>query len=161
MREILVDPPQLRLVAQMADELLAHPDQRRSAARCKVQAPQQFLAARLGGAVQCLHRPGRVGSLLQGGQSGLHRLRVGAEIIGQCPKEGQPPLRPRILKSRQQGTRNHHARGLSAPRQEARAQLRQIRGREPVAPDPCAPAHKAPATFAQALKQIAQQRRAG
>ncbi len=85
-QEVVLDRAQLGLGLHLREQLAAHGDDRRGAAGRAVDAPQQLLARRLGGAHEAdqVRRRGLGGVVLRAAQ---RLLRVGAEVARQVPEE--------------------------------------------------------------------------
>ena len=122
MREVGVEPAQLRMLAQVLQELLAHPDQRRSPAGREVEASQQLLPPRLGGCMQGLDRV-RLASL-NGRHRRLHRGAIRAELLGEELEEGAPLFRRCVSKVATS------ARASATPRPRHGGQQQVAEGRE-------------------------------
>ena len=112
------------MVAEIAEQVLAHPHEGGGAAGGKVEAPDQFLPARLGGGMQILQRAGRVVALERGNRL-LGAAAVRPEAVRQRGEEFEPA---RFVGGRiagQQRLREGDARGLAASRQELFAEIGQ------------------------------------
>ena len=135
----------------MLQELLAHPDQRRGAARRQVQAADQLLPPRLRRGVQRLDRLD-AGVLRDGLDRGLDGGPIRAEPVGQRPEEGQPLLGPGRVEGGEQRPGEGDARGFAAPRQEQVAEGREIRRRDRPGPFPAA--EQRAAAVGQRVEQV-------
>ena len=86
MEKIAIDNRQRRVLVHQRQEVGAHLDQRRGAARRAIEPAEQLVAARLGGVVD-FARGGLVGLGAEIGDRRHHPLAVGPELVSKRAKE--------------------------------------------------------------------------
>ena len=154
MREIGVEPAKLRLLAQVLQELLPHPDQRRGPARREVQAAKQLLPPRLGGGMERLDRVGLVAPDRRDRR--LHRGAVRAEPLGEQRQKAAPLLRRRGVEGRDERAGQRDAGGFAAAGKQQVAEGREVGGgHRRLRP---APAQQVAAALGQRVEQVAEER---
>ena len=120
--QVGVERLQRRLGAQVVQQLPAHGDQRRGAARRHVDAAQQFLPGRVGGLGE-LRRVlrGSVGQIGLGGPA--QPVLLGQEVLREVTVEGQPVRGAKLLQRQGQLPRHRRPGRLAALGQQGRRQL--------------------------------------
>ena len=86
MQKIAIDDRERRVLVHQRQQVGAHLDQRRGAARRAIEPPEQVMAARLGGVVDIARR-GLVGVGAEIGDCRHDPLAIGPELVGKRAKE--------------------------------------------------------------------------
>jgi len=124
MHEILIDRRQVVAPHQRVHQVLAYRHQCSRTTGCKIDPPEQLLAARLGGAVQLGRSP--VGPLARPGiDRRVDALAINAESGHERLEERDARARRQLVVSREQFARQGDARGLAAAGQQLLAELNQ------------------------------------
>ena len=113
MDEVGVHRREIVAVIERVQQLLAHADQRRGAARREIEAAEQLLPARFGGGVD-LGRGLVGGRRLPGGNGGVEPRPVGAEPVRQRLEEGDARADRQFAVLRQNFAGQRHAGGFAA-----------------------------------------------
>ena len=125
--EVGVDRRKVVAMVHGVHQTLAHRHQRLGAAWREIEAPQQLLPTRLGGAVQ-LGGGDVVRCLLPGVDGAADALEVGPEPVGERLEEGDARAGGELGEAQQNVARERGAGRLAAHRDELLAQVDQVLG---------------------------------